>query len=105
MNHYRDEWVQEWCDTHGWTDLFRERLDYWAFPPNAVMPLPIPMQALQLIKQEKGMSPDEQTWCWLAVALTAFSAASSYFLLSPMPIVAAFAFCAVTAARLDVEEA
>jgi hypothetical protein len=105
MNHYCDEWVQEWCDAHGWTDLFRERLEYWAFPPNAVMPLPIPLQALQLIKQEKGLSPDEQTWCLLALVLTTLSAASSYFFFSPMPLVAAFAFCAITAARLEVEEA
>lgn len=105
MNHYCDKWVQEWCNENGWTDLFKERFEYWAFPPNAVMPLPIPQKALRLIKQQRGMSADERLWCFSAIATAAVAAFSSYFLLSPMPLVGAFAFCAVTVARLEPEDA
>ncbi len=54
MKHYSDEWIEEWCQENGWTDLFVERSNsYWAFPPGAVMPEPIPAQALRVIKAKK----------------------------------------------------
>ncbi|MBE9182209.1 hypothetical protein IQ268_26950 [Oculatella sp. LEGE 06141] len=104
MNHFCDEWIQEWCFDNGWTDPFKDRSQYWAFPPHGVMPLPIPVQALRLIKSQKGFSVDEQRWCLAAIATAIFAAASSYVLASPMPLVAAFGFCAFTVAQMDVEE-
>lgn len=104
MNHYCDQWIQDWCEEHGWTDWFREQRQYWAFPPNAVIPLPIPSEALYLIKQQKGLSTDEQAWCLAAMLSAVLAAVSSYVLSSPIPLVMAFAFCAVIAARLEVEE-
>ncbi|MCE2665152.1 MAG: hypothetical protein LW716_21805 [Microcystis sp. 53602_E8] len=89
MKHFHEPWIQEWCQENGWTELFLERYsNYWAFPPNAVMPEPIPTKVLQNIKRQKGLSPAEKLWLGLAC---------------PMPIVLAFAFDAVTAARLEVE--
>ena len=105
MRHFQDEWIQEWCENNGWTELFAERYNfYWAFPPGAVMPEPIPQKALRLIKTEKGLSSEEQIWLTIAVVVSIFAATSCYFLASPMPIVLAFAFDAIVAAQLEVEE-
>lgn len=34
--------VESWCLEHGWSDPFWEGDCFWAFPPGAVMPLPVP---------------------------------------------------------------
>lgn len=104
MKHYCEEWIEEWCQLNGWTDLYAERSLYWAFPPGAVMPEPIPPQALKLIKAENGLSGEERLWSIAAVVVTVIAAFMSYFLKSPMPMVLAFAFGAITAALLEVEE-
>lgn len=89
---------------NGWTDLFlRARDEYWAFPPHAVMPLPIPNQALQVIKQQKGLSRDEKVWSAIAIGTTLLTGLLSYLSASPMPLVAAFAFCAIIVAQLEPE--
>lgn len=105
MKHFHDVWIQEWCDSNGWSDLFRERYNhYWAFPPNAVMPEPIPQKTLKIIKAEKGLTKDERVWL-SAAGIASFTAILlSYFLVNPMPIVLAFAFDAVTVAQLEVED-
>ena len=104
MKHFHDEWIQEWCDRNGWTDLFQERYNhYWAFPPNGVMPEPIPQKVMRLIKSEKGLSSNEQTWLISAAVISAIALGASYFFLSPMPIMLAFAFDAVTFARMECE--
>lgn len=105
MDHYCYTWIENWCQENGWTDLFvRERNEYWAFPPNAVMPLPIPTQTMRLIKTENGLSLNERWWCFAAIASTLIGLTSSYFFQSPMPLVTAFAFCATIVARLEVED-
>ncbi|OKH22751.1 hypothetical protein NIES593_11515 [Hydrococcus rivularis NIES-593] len=105
MKHYCDGWIQEWCDNNGWTDLFMERRDfYWAFPPGAVIPEPIPTKTLRAIKAEKGLCPEEKVWIISATVLALVAAALSYILRCPMPIVFAFAFAAITVAQLEVEE-
>lgn len=104
MNHYSAQWIEDWCNDNGWTDWFKERSSYWAFPPNSVMPVPIPTQVLQAIKAEKGMCYEEKIWFGAAAFSVIMAAASSYFMASPMPLVAAFSFCAVTAARMEPED-
>lgn len=105
MNHYCYNWIEDWCRDNGWTDLFiQERKEYWAFPPNAVMPLPIPTQALKVIKSDKGLSSDEKRWCLIASVFAMASAMFSYLLQSPMPLVGAFAFCAIIVAQMEVED-
>ncbi|MBD2464301.1 hypothetical protein H6G89_25180 [Oscillatoria sp. FACHB-1407] len=104
MNKYCKAWIQEWCQENGWTDLFLERRDYWAFPPHAVMPMPIPTEALQLIKAEKGMSPEERLWCASAWFAAVTGALLTYWLQSPMPLVAAFAFSAIAVAKFEDDD-
>ncbi|WP_460202360.1 slr1957 family protein [Scytonema sp. NUACC21] len=106
MKHYHYDWIVEWCQENGWTDVFEERANnYWAFPPGAVMPEPIPNQVLRLIKTQKGMTAQEKFWSISAVIGTIAAVISTYVLKCPMPLVLAFAFDAVTAARLEIEEA
>ncbi|MFM7426206.1 MAG: hypothetical protein ACKO7W_14650 [Elainella sp.] len=105
MNHYCYNWIEEWCQENGWTELFMpKRNDYWAFPPNGVMPLPIPVQVLRQIKADRGLSRDEQFWGWMAGAATLLSVGLCYMAHSPMPFVAAFAFCAVVVANMEVDD-
>ena len=105
MNHYCYQWVEDWCRENGWTELFLQRRnEFWAFPPNGVMPLPIPNQVLREIKATHGLSIDERFWCMAASVATAVSIGLSYFSQSPMPFVAAFVFCAMVVAGLEVEE-
>ncbi len=105
MKHFHDVWIQEWCDNNGWSDLFRERYNhYWAFPPNGVMPEPIPQKALRIIKAEKGLTKDEQLWLAAAAIVSVTAAILAYFLVNPMPIVLAFAFDAITVAQLEIED-
>lgn len=105
MRHYCDTWIEEWCQDNGWTDMFVERCNnYWAFPPMAVMPEPIPIEALRLIKAKKGMTCEERLWSVVATISTITAVVSAFILKCPMPLVLAFAVDAVTVARLEVED-
>lgn len=97
-------WIQDWCQDNGWTDLFVERYIYWAFPPGAVMPQPIPPQALRAIKTTKGFSPVEWWSYGSALGLSAVTVGLSYWLQCPLPLVFAFAFGAMVVAYLDEDE-
>jgi hypothetical protein len=106
MKHYSQAWLEEWCQDNGWTDLFIERCNnFWAFPPGGVMPEPIPIHVLRVIKAEKGLTPEERLWSIFAVVGTIAGVISTYFLKCPMPIVMAFALNAVTVAQLEIDDA
>lgn len=104
MQHFHDEWIQEWCDHNGWTDLFQERYDhYWAFPPNGVMPEPIPQKVMRLIKSEKGLTSTESKWLTSALIVSALALVATCWFLTPMPLMFAFAFDAVTFGLMECE--
>ena len=103
MQHYTTKWIEDWCNDNGWTDWFIERSMYWGFPPNAVMPMPIPSQALRAIKAEKGFCFEEKVWCSAAIFSAVLGGVFSYFMSSPMPMLAAFTFCAIVTACLEDE--
>jgi hypothetical protein len=105
MKHFADEWILEWCQDNGWTDPVMQPVNcYWAFPPGGVMPQPIPLDSLRLIKAQKGLSPAERKWSISAVAIALLLAGVSYVLKTPMPLLGGFAFAALTVARLDMDE-
>jgi|SRR3712207_2165629 len=104
IKHFCEEWLHEWCHLNGWTDLYIERSQYWAFPPGAVMPEPIPPRALRLIKAEKGLSASERWWSVSAVIVALIAASVSFLLQCPVPMMFAFAFGAITVALLEVED-
>jgi hypothetical protein len=104
VNHYCEQWIADWCQENGWTDWFLEQRCYWAFPPHAVLPMPIPAQVLRTIKIAKGISPDERQWLNWAIGSLLCGSSLSWLVGSPMPVLAAFGFCAVAAAKLEDEE-
>ncbi|MEA5579410.1 hypothetical protein [Anabaena sp. UHCC 0451] len=105
INHYSIEWIEAWCMENGWTDLFVERRDnYWAFPPGGVMPEPIPVHVLRVIKEQNGLTNQEIYWSIAAVVITILSVIYTFTLKCPMPLVFAFAFNAVTVAQLETED-
>jgi len=104
INRYSIQWVEAWCIENGWTDLFIERSNnYWAFPPGGVMPEPIPVHALRLIKQQNGLTKTELFWSISAIVTAIVGVISTFWLKCPMPLVAAFAFSAVTVALFEPE--
>jgi hypothetical protein len=103
IKHFSEDWIREWCYENGWTDLFLNRRDYWAFPPNGVMPLPIPKETLLEIKADKGFSEEEKVWLSVTVVVSFLATILSYFLRCPMPLVFAFAFSAIVVANFDVD--
>ncbi len=105
MKHFSDEWIQEWCGEHGWTDVSVVGYgDYWAFPPGAVMPEPIPATVLRAIKAERGFCCQERWWMAAALGVSVAAAIASYLLRSPMPLVLAFCGDALIAASLEVDD-
>ncbi|MGM3304534.1 hypothetical protein ACSQ6I_00850 [Anabaena sp. WFMT] len=105
MNHYSIQWIEAWCMENGWTDLFIERRDnFWAFPPGGVMPEPIPVHVLRVIKEENGLTNQELLWSMSAVVISILAIIYTFVLKCPMPLVFAFAFNAVTVAQLELED-
>ncbi len=103
MKHFSEDWIKEWCQDNGWTDLFLENRGYWAFPPNGVMPLPIPRDVLVQIKAQKGFSVQEKFWLLTTLGVSLIAGILSYILTCPMPLVVAFSFCAIVFANFDVD--
>lgn len=101
MKHFAAQWIDEWCQKSGWTDCFFECSQDWAFPPNAVMPVPIPTQVLCTIKAEPSLCNEEKIWCFSAILSVVLAVILTWLLVSPMPLVAAFIYCAVTVARME----
>ncbi len=44
MNKQQEEQVRQWCEDNNWTDLFIHENKFYAFPPHAVIPLPVPLE-------------------------------------------------------------
>ena len=105
MKHFKEEWIEDWCEQNGWTDLTREsQTSYWAFPPSAVMPEPIPFNVLQSIKNNNGFCSEEKLWLFSAITISLVSVFLSYWIHSPVPALLAFAFDAFIFANLEFEE-
>ncbi|MGF1489362.1 MAG: hypothetical protein ACFBSE_19915 [Prochloraceae cyanobacterium] len=103
MKHYCDEWIEQWCLENGWSDLYIEQNQYWAFRPGAVMPEPIPPNILHKIKQEKGLSPKERYWSIAAIAIAIIGIIVSICFRCPLFLVFAFTVDSFTVANLDLE--
>ncbi|MBW4661447.1 MAG: hypothetical protein KME15_22475 [Drouetiella hepatica Uher 2000/2452] len=105
MNHYCLTWIENWCFENGWSEPFAERRnEFWAFPPNGVMPVPIPAQVLHHLKQENGLTTHEKVGYLTAIGASVVAIVSTYLLDCPMPLVAAFSICAVIVAGLETED-
>ena len=76
MKHYSDKWIEEWCLRNGWSDLYVEQNQYWAFRPGAVMPEPVPNDILRSLKRENGLSSSEKWWS-IRIFLTNYAISNS----------------------------
>ncbi len=103
MNHYCEQWIADWCLEHGWTDYFRESTTYWAFPPQAVMPTPIPETDLKILRVEKGLSLCDKQWFAIALASLISGIALSFAIDQPLPFIFGFVFCAIVVGQMDDE--
>lgn len=104
MKHYRDEWIREWCDANGWSDLYAENNLYWAFPPNGVMPQPIPIETMRSIKRKNGLSQQEKRCTVGLIILTATALAFTILYSTPMFLLLAFSVASLTIALLDISD-
>jgi hypothetical protein len=97
------QYIQQWCQEHGWTDLFVEQRQFWAFPPGSVLPVPVPTRALEGFYNEREMTPQVGllNLCSIGVALCAILL--TVITLSPVPLLAAFGCCAIAVALLEEE--
>ncbi|MGB0561329.1 MAG: hypothetical protein ACPGVO_05945 [Spirulinaceae cyanobacterium] len=104
MQHYSEQWLHDWCDKQGWTDLFQERPNhYWAFPPGAVMPEPIPPKVLRQIKQTRGWCAQERRLIAIGWLVAVVSLLVTGLMRSPLPLMFVFIDGAVVSALLEVE--
>jgi hypothetical protein len=62
------------------------------------------MDTLKLIKQKNGATSEEILISVIAVFITFLCISWAFICKSPMPLVVAFAFDAVTVAQLEIEE-
>jgi hypothetical protein len=104
MFKYSQDYAKAWCQEQGWTDFFTEQYRYWAFPPGAVMPLPLPRQALQRIHIEKVLSIREKLVYGATLGCCLTTAMAAYWLWSPMPLTFGFIFCAFAFVWVEEDE-
>jgi hypothetical protein len=93
------EYLQRWCQEHGWTDLFMEQRQFWAFPPGAVLPLPIPAYAFEGF-QHNRLSGRSLLLNAAAVVFTLGGICLTALTYSPMPLLSAFAISTIIVALL-----
>jgi hypothetical protein len=103
MVKYSQEFAIAWCQENGWTDFFTAQYRYWAFPPGAVMPLPLPAAALQILNTPKVLTAKAKLAYGIAVMAGLVAILGTYWLNSPMPLVLGFATCAISFAAIDDE--
>lgn len=102
---YHPQWITDWCEEHGWTDVFVECRQFWAFPPGAVLPQPIPLDVLIAIKKDQGMSPLEWQSCSVLLGLLLLAIAIAWHWTTPLPLLSLFGLMTGWVAWLDDSEA
>lgn len=98
---YHPQWIADWCQEHGWTDVFVECRQFWAFPPGAVLPQPIPTEVLTAIKKAQGLSPFEQQSFSVGLGLFCLAIAIAWYWTTPVPLLSLFGLAAGWVAWLD----
>jgi hypothetical protein len=96
------DYLQRWCQEHGWTDLFMDQCQFWAFPPGAVLPLPIPAYAFEGF-HSTGAPSARSGWLLNAMAIvcTIVGIVLTTITFSPIPLLAAFAVSAAAVALVE----
>ncbi|MCS7029933.1 MAG: hypothetical protein NZL92_00170 [Gloeomargarita sp. SKYG116] len=101
MKRWADAWIDRWCREHGWSEWMAVEGTYWAFPPQAVMPVPIPEEVLHQLKATYGLSPHER-WAVGLMGVSSLAAfIGSWYSHCPLPLVGVFTLGALLTAALD----
>jgi hypothetical protein len=95
------QYIQQWCQEHGWTDLFVEQRQFWAFPPGSVLPVPVPTHALEGFYRTYEMSPQVGLLNLSSITITLVAVLLTVVTLSPVPLLIAFGYCAIAVALLE----
>jgi hypothetical protein len=103
MSKFLHQYIQQWCSEHGWTDLFVEQCQFWAFPPGAVIPAPVPVYALEGFYRTHRAPAPIQLLKTLALGLALAAVALTIWTGSPIPLVTAFGGCAITVGLIEEE--
>ena len=93
--------LNQWCCDNGWTDLFVERYQFWAFPPGSVLPLPVPSTVLEDIHARHYHAWKYPVGYSAVITGSAFALLCSLLMHSPMPAIVAFACSAIAIGILD----
>lgn len=65
MDKRQERRIRQWCADNNWTDLFIHENKFYAFPPNAVIPLPVPIEEYQTSHEFRRSNQ----LLWLAVTI------------------------------------
>ena len=68
MNKQQEEQVRQWCEKNNWTDLFIHENKFYAFPPHAVIPLPVLIEENKIVRGYRQYS----YLLYLAIAIDSF---------------------------------
>jgi hypothetical protein len=95
--------IQQWCQEHGWTDLFIEQRQFWAFPPGSFIPVPIPASAIKHFYAQHYSSPQAKILSLSVVGVALGAVMTTALTLSPIPLLLGFGCCAIAVALLEPE--
>jgi uncharacterized membrane protein YedE/YeeE len=94
-------YLSAWCEDHGWTDLFLERYQFWAFPPGGVLPMPLPSDVFEDFQSQQQWSRKAIACYVLAIGSTLLGIGWTFQSSCPMPLIMAFAVAAIAVAMLE----
>ena len=81
MNKEQEKQIRKWCKDNNWTDLFLHENKFYAFPPHAVIPLPVPIEDNKINYESRRC--DQLLYLATAIDLFIFFQMLSRFLLFP----------------------
>ncbi|MCG9893082.1 MAG: hypothetical protein MH252_18665 [Thermosynechococcaceae cyanobacterium MS004] len=97
------QYLQHWCQEQGWTDLFIEHRQFWAFPPGSFMPVPVPRSAIERFYDKHTLSPQAKILSLAVLVLALGAIAWTALTLSPIPLLLGFACCAIAVGLQEPE--
>jgi hypothetical protein len=96
-------YIQQWCQEHGWTNLFIEQRQFWAFPPGSFVPVPVPTSAIERFYAKYRPTTQTRVLNLSVMGVALGSVMLTALTLSPIPLLLGFGCCAIVVALLEPE--
>jgi hypothetical protein len=96
-------YIQQWCQEHGWTDLFIEQRQFWAFPPGSFIPVPVPASAVKRFYAKYRPTTQVRVLSLSVMGVALGAVVLTVLTLSPVPLLLGFGCCAIAVALLEPE--